>query len=220
MRLLLAEDDPILGDGVAAGLRQAGYNVDWLQDGREVATTLAAEEYDLLILDLNLPGVPGLRILEALRARGDRLPVIIMTARDAVSDRITGLDTGADDYLVKPFDLDELLARIRALLRRHHGRVRPELVNGKLRVDPAARTVILNDEGIPLARREFALLLILLENVGKVVPRSRIESSLYAWDEPVESNSLDVHIHNLRRKLGADCIRTVRGVGYTIDSAP
>ena len=219
MRLLLAEDDPILGDGVAAGLRHAGYNVDWLQDGREVAATLESEEFDLLILDLNLPGLPGLQVLEALRARGDRLPVIIMTARDAVSDRITGLDTGADDYLVKPFDLDELLARIRALLRRQHGRARPELVNGNLRLDPAARTVTLDREPVSLGRREFALLLILLENVGKVVPRGRIESSLYAWDEPVESNSLDVHIHNLRRKLGADRIRTVRGVGYTIDSA-
>jgi DNA-binding response OmpR family regulator len=217
MRLLLVEDDSLLGDGIRAGLEQGGNTVDWVRDGVAADLALRDGAYDAAILDLNLPRCDGLRVLRDLRERGDEVPVLILTARDTVSDRVTGLDTGADDYLVKPFDLDELSARLRALVRRRAGRANPLLTHGSLVLDPAARTVTAASQAVDLAPKEFAILLTLLENAGRVVSRGRLEESLYGWDEGVESNAIEVHIHHLRRKLGRDLIRTVRGVGYLVD---
>jgi DNA-binding response OmpR family regulator len=217
MRLLLVEDDNILGDGIRAGLAQEGYAVDWVQDGHAAELALGSESYDAVVLDLGLPRLSGLDVLRGLRVRHDDVPVLILTARDTVADRVGGLDAGADDYLVKPFDLDELLARIRALLRRRSGRAAPVLEQGAVALDPAAHTVTRDGEPVALSGREFALLQLLLENAGRVLSRARLEESLYGWGEEVESNAIEVHIHHLRKKLGADLIRTVRGVGYLID---
>jgi two-component system response regulator QseB len=216
MRLLLIEDDIILGDGVKVGLMQANYAVNWVTDGEAGEHALQVETYDALILDLSLPKKDGLKILQALRARGDKLPVLILTARDTVNDKVMGLDAGADDYLVKPFDLDELTARLRALLRRQYGRVRAEIEYGNLYLDPAAHTLTQAGQAITLSHREFAILQTLLENVGKVLSRTQLEESLYGWDDLIESNAVEVHIHHLRKKLGKDIIRTIRGVGYTV----
>ncbi len=220
MRLLLVEDDTLLGDGIRAGLAQEGYAVDWLQDGLQAKQAFATEAFDLVVLDLGLPRLSGVELLEGIRRAGNAVPVLILTARDTLADRIGGLDAGADDYLVKPFDLGELCARVRALLRRAHGRAEPLLRHGPLVLDPAAHTLTLEGEPVELPRREFIVLQMLLENAGNVVPRSRIEESLYGWSPEVESNTLEVYVHHLRRKLGADLIRTVRGVGYTIDTDP
>jgi two-component system response regulator QseB len=217
MRILLVEDDALLGDGIRAGLQHAGYTVDWFTDGLQADAGLRSEEFDVLILDLNLPRRSGLEILRKLRKRGNTLPVLILTARDTIEDRVQGLDAGADDYLVKPFDLDELTARVRALLRRSKGRSEPKLVHGSLVVDPAAHTVELDDEAVELPPREFALLELLLENTGKVQSRHKLEQALYGWTQDVDSNVVEVHIHHLRKKLGSNLIRTVRGVGYVID---
>ncbi len=217
MRLLLVEDDTLLGDGVRAGLTQQGYAVDWVEHAEAAQLALETGEYDLLILDLGLPGMPGLEFLTRLREAGEDLPVLILTARDAVSDRITGLDSGADDYLTKPFELEELGARIRALLRRRSGRASPVIRHGDLVMDPAAHEVTLRGEKVDISPREFAILQMLLENRGKVMSRNRLEEGLYSWNAEVESNTVEVHIHHLRRKLGADLIRTIRGVGYIID---
>ena len=216
MRLLLAEDDPMIGASVQRGLRQEGYGVDWLRDGREVEPALAATAYDLLLLDLGLPGRNGLDALVGLRAAGHSLPVLILTARDAVADRIRGLDSGADDYLVKPFDLDELAARVRALLRRHAGRADPVLRLGDLAFDPVARSVSLGGQPVALSARELALLEALLEQPGRPLSRAQLEERIYGWGEEVESNAVEVHIHSLRRKLGAHAIRNLRGVGYFV----
>ncbi|BAP57360.1 response regulator receiver:transcriptional regulatory protein, C-terminal [Thioploca ingrica] len=216
MRLLLIEDDIILGDGVKVGLMQANYAVDWVTDGEAGEHALQTESYEALILDLSLPKKDGLKILQALRTRGDKLPVLILTARDTVNDKVMGLDAGADDYLVKPFDLDELTARLRALLRRQYGRVRAEIEYGNLCLDPAAHTLTQAGQAITLSHREFAILQTLLENVGKVLSRTQLEESLYGWDDLIESNAVEVHIHHLRKKLGKDLIRTIRGVGYTV----
>jgi len=217
MRVLLVEDDPILGQGLKVGLGQAGYTVDWLEDGASADAALQDETFDLVVLDLGLPRMPGLDVLNHLRRRGDEVPVLILTARDAVGDRVAGLDAGADDYLVKPFDLDELTARLRALQRRHAGRPDPLLEHGEIVLDPAARRVTLRGEPVNLSQSEFSLLQVLLENAGRVLPRTRLEETLYGWDGEAESNSLEVFIHHLRKKLGADLIRTVRGVGYVIE---
>lgn len=217
MRLLLVEDDAILGDGIRAGLRQEGHAVDWVTDGYLAEQALRTEPYDLVILDLGLPRKPGLDILKALRAQGSDLPVLILTARDTVADRVAGLDGGADDYLVKPFALDELNARVRALHRRSKERGSPLIRHGEIIVDPAARTVTCDGVPIDLSTREFAVLQMLLENAGRVLSRARIEQSLYAWGAEVESNAVEVHIHHLRRKLGSSLIRTIRGVGYVVD---
>jgi two-component system response regulator QseB len=214
MRLLLVEDDPMIGESVRQGLRQDGFTVDWAEDGKDAELALKTESYALVILDLGLPGKSGLDLLEGLRRRGDGIPVLIMTARDAVPDRIRGLDTGADDYLVKPFDLKELSARIRALLRRRAGRSQPKIAYGGLTLDPATHEVTLRGKPLLLSSREFALLQALLEKPGVVLSRGRLEDILYGWGEEVESNVVEVHIHNLRKKLGEDIIRTVRGVGY------
>jgi DNA-binding response OmpR family regulator len=216
MRILLVEDDPQLGDGLSVGLRQAGFAVDWLQDGRAADHALQSESFDLVVLDLGLPGIDGMQVLQAARQRGLTAPVLVLTARDATGDKIAGLDAGADDYLVKPVDLDELAARLRALLRRSAGRAAPVLQRGELQLDPAARSVSLAGQPIDLPAREFALLQLLLENAGRVLSRSQIEQSLYGWREEPDSNALEVHIHHLRKKLGSDLIRTLRGVGYTI----
>ncbi len=214
MRILLAEDDPQLGDGLMVGLRQAGHAVDWVKDGQAADLALQSEPFDLLVLDLGLPRLEGLEVLRRLRARGQALPVLILTARDATGDKIAGLDAGADDYLVKPIDLDELAARVRALARRAAGSAQPVLQLGDLRIDPAARAVSLADTPVELSVREFSLLQLLAENAGRVMTRAQLEASLYGWHDEPDSNALEVHIHHLRRKLGAERIRTLRGVGY------
>jgi len=197
MRILLVEDDLQLGDGLMVGLRQAGFAVDWVRDGHAADLALSTETFDLVVLDLGLPR-------------------LILTARDATGDKVSGLDAGADDYLVKPIDLDELAARIRALTRRSAGRAAPLLTHGNLALDPAAHSVTLAGQPVDLASREFSLLQLLLESAGRVLTRSQLEQSLYGWGDEPDSNALEVHIHHLRRKLGSELIRTLRGVGYTI----
>ncbi|WP_374443476.1 response regulator [Pseudomonas panipatensis] len=217
MRILLAEDDLLLGDGIRAGLGLEGDTVDWVTDGLAAEQALSTDEFDLLVLDLGLPRRDGLDVLRGMRRRGDLTPVLILTARDKVADRVAGLDSGADDYLSKPFDLDELLARVRALTRRHTGRAQPALEHGELRLDPATHQVTLAGAPVELAPREYALLRLLLEQRGKVLSRSRLVEALYGWDGELESNAIEVHVHHLRRKLGNELIRTVRGIGYGID---
>ena len=214
MRILLAEDDPQLGDGLTVGLRQDGYAVDWVKDGVAADLALKSETFDLLVLDLGLPRLSGMEVLARLRGRGQPLAVLILTARDATSDKIAGLDAGADDYLVKPIDLDELAARVRALARRTAGRAAPLLQLGDLVLDPAARQVTLAGVQVDLSVREFSLLQTLMENNGRVMTRAQLEGSLYGWRDEPDSNALEVHIHHLRKKLGTDRIRTLRGVGY------
>jgi DNA-binding response OmpR family regulator len=216
MRVLLVEDDPQLGDGLMVGLRQAGFAVDWVKDGVAADVALATEPFGLMILDLGLPKLAGMDLLRRVRARGQDLPVLILTARDGIPDKIAGLDGGADDFLVKPVDLDELAARIRALARRAAGRAMPVLRHGGLVLDPAAHHVTLDDLPVELSTREFSLLHVLLENAGRVMSRAQLESSIYGWRDEPDSNALEVHVHHLRRKLGPEFIRTLRGVGYTI----
>lgn len=216
MRLLLVEDDPMIGAAIRAGLKRDGFALDWVRDGAAAGQALDTEPFELLLLDLGLPGGDGLQLLKALRGRGSTLPVLIITARDAVADRVAGLDAGADDYLVKPFDLGELAARIRALLRRKSGRTEPHLEHLGVVLDPAAHRVTQNGAEVVLSAREFALLELLLERPGAILSRSQLEERLYGWGEEVESNAVEVHIHGLRRKLGAQFILTVRGVGYRV----
>ncbi len=216
MRILLVEDDPQLGDGLTVGLRQAGFAVDWLRDGRSADQALQSEGFDLIVLDLGLPGLGGMEVLHRARQRGQGLPILILTARDATGSKIEGLDAGADDYLVKPIDIDELSARVRALLRRSAGRAAPLLVHGELSLDPAARQLTRAGKPVELSAREYALLQMLLESAGRVLTRSQLEQSLYGWGDEPDSNALEVHIHHLRKKLGSELIRTLRGVGYTI----
>ncbi len=220
MRILLVEDDRMLGDGVQAGLGAAGFTVDWVRDGEAALAALAGEGFAAVLLDLGLPRRDGLSVLASLRSAGNAVPVMILTARDQISDKVRGLDLGADDYMVKPFDLDELAARLRALVRRSSGRADACLRHGELVIDPAARTVTLRGEVVSLTGREFDLLSVLLDAAGRVLTRRVLEEQLYTWGEAVESNALEVHIHHLRRKLGSELIRTVRGVGYLIDEAP
>ena len=216
MRILLAEDDTLLGDGLRAGLRQAGFQVDWVRDGLAAERELRAQAYAAAVLDLGLPGMDGMDVLASVRRAGITLPVLVLTARDAVPDRIKGLDTGADDYVVKPVDLDELAARLRALVRRAAGQPQELLQAGGLQLDPAARTVQRDGEPVLLSTREFDLLQALMLNAGRVLSREQLEQHLYSWGREVESNAVEVHIHHLRKKLGADCIQTVRGVGYLL----
>jgi two-component system response regulator QseB len=216
MRLLLVEDDRMLGASVQRGLKLDGHAVDWVQDGSEAEAALAGEPYDLVLLDLGLPGRGGLEVLAELRRRHQPVPVLILTARDTVADRVAGLDAGADDYLTKPFDLDELAARVRALLRRSSGRAESVLELGELRLDPASHEVTLDGALVALSAREFALLQLLLEHPGRPLSRARLEERLYGWGEEVESNAVEVHVHALRRKLGPRWIKTLRGVGYVI----
>ncbi|HTL93795.1 MAG TPA: response regulator [Steroidobacteraceae bacterium] len=219
MRLLLVEDDAMIGEAIRAGLRREGFTIDWVHDGAGAAQVLRSEPFELLLLDLGLPGSDGLQLLKTLRERGESLPVLIITARDAVSDRVGGLDAGADDYLIKPFDLDELAARIRALLRRKSGRPAPLLEHQGVVLDPAAHRVTRNGSDVSLSPREFTLLQLLMERPGTILSRAQLEERLYGWGEEVESNAVEVHIHGLRRKLGAQFILTVRGVGYRLRPA-
>lgn len=216
MKLLLAEDDPMIGASMEQGLRQAGFTIDWTRDGKAAEEALLNGEYALLLLDLGLPRQDGLTLLNKIRQMNSVMPVLIVTARDAVSDRVTGLNLGADDYLVKPFDLDELIARVRALTRRHTGRAQACMQLGGLRLDPVRREVRLNEQLIALSQREFALLEALMERPGTVLSKEKLESHLYGWNDDVMSNAVEVHLHNLRRKLGAAWIRNVRGVGYKV----
>ena len=216
MRVLLAEDDAMIGASVRHGLRQDGFTVDWVSDGRAAELALADRVHDALVLDLGLPKRTGLEVLQAMRRRGDARPVLILTARDAVADRVAGLDAGADDYMVKPFELDELAARLRALLRRSAGRAASVLVHGELSIDPATREVRRNGEPVALSAREFALLEALLARPGAILSRAQLEEKLYGWSESVESNAVEVYIHALRRKLGTGFIRNVRGVGWMV----
>lgn len=214
MRILLVEDDELLGDGVQAGLTQAGFSTDWVKDGIAADLALKTGEYAAVVLDLGLPRLAGLELLRRLRAAGNKVPALILTARDAVEDRVTGLDGGADDYLVKPFDLHELAARLRALVRRSRGEAAPVIRVGDVELDPAARRATFRGQPVELAIREFALLHELMLNAGRVLSREQLGERLYAWGEEVESNALEVHVHHLRRKLAPELIRTVRGVGY------
>ncbi len=220
MRILLAEDDRMIGASVQKGLRQDGFTVDWVQDGRAAELALTEGVHDVLLLDLGLPRKQGLEVLEAMRRRGDTRPVLIVTARDAVADRVAGLDAGADDYVVKPFALDELAARIRALLRRQTGRADPVLAYGDIELRPATRETRVRGEPVALSPREFAILQALLARPGAVLSRAQLEEKLYGWEDEVESNAVEVHLHGLRRKLGAELIRNVRGVGWMIGKPP
>lgn len=216
MRLLLVEDDPMIGAGVQKGLRQDGFAVDWVRDGPTAELAVANESYALILLDLGLPRKDGLDVLATLRQRGNTTPVLVLTARDAVADRVKGLDSGADDYLVKPFDLDELAARIRALLRRQAGRAEPVIRHGELTLNPSTHEATLRGQALVLTAREFALLEALLERPGVILSRAKLEERLYGWGEEIESNAVEVYVHSLRKKLGADFIRNVRGVGYMV----
>jgi DNA-binding response OmpR family regulator len=216
MRILLAEDDLLLGDGLRAGLRQLGFQVDWVRDGIAAERELRAEPYAAAVLDLGLPGKDGLDVLAAVRRGGVTLPVLVLTARDAVPERIRGLDLGADDYVLKPVDLQELAARLRALVRRAHGQPQESLRVQDLVLDPAGRQVSRAGEPVALSAREFDLLQVLMLNAGRVMSREQLEQQLYSWGREVESNAVEVHIHHLRRKLGSTAIQTVRGVGYLL----
>ncbi|TLY88863.1 MAG: response regulator [Gammaproteobacteria bacterium] len=220
MRLLLVEDDVMIGEAIRSGLKREGFVVDWVHDAEAAARVLRTEPFELVLLDLALPGADGLELLRSERERGLALPVLIITARDAIADRVQGLDAGADDYLIKPFDLDELAARIRALLRRRAGRSAPRIEHLGVVLDPASHRVTQDGVEVSLSPREFALLQLLLERPGVILSRAQIEERLYGWGEELESNAVEVHIHGLRRKLGAQFILTVRGVGYRVRPAP
>lgn len=217
MRILLVEDDCMIGEAVSVALRDAAYAVDWVQDGETALRVLDNQEHQAVLLDLGLPKRDGLEVLRKLRADGSRLPVIIVTARDAVEDRIKGLDFGADDYLVKPFDVDELLARLRAIIRRQGGQAVPLLSNGRVTLDPASHEAQYADTVVQLSAREFALLHALLLRPGAILTRAKLEERIYGWNEEVESNAVDFLIHAVRKKLGADVIRNVRGAGWMVE---
>ena len=220
MRILLAEDDPILGDGLRAGLRQLGFQVDWVRDGVAAERELMSGDYAAAVLDLGLPLKDGLDVLQTLRSRKISTPVLVLTARDAVPDRIRGLDLGADDYVIKPVDLHELGARLRSLVRRAHGQVQDTLRCGPVTLDPSGRQVSLDGDTVTLSTREFDLLHALMINAGRVMSREQLEQQLYSWGYEVDSNAIEVHIHHLRRKLQPELIQTVRGIGYTMLRSP
>jgi DNA-binding response OmpR family regulator len=220
MRLLLVEDDPMIGESLEEGLRAENYAVDWVCDGSAAQRAAANGVYDLILLDLGLPGKQGIDVLTSYRNAGGEAAVLIITARDAPDDKIRGLDSGADDYLVKPFDFNEAFARIRALLRRRAGRMRPEIAHQGLVLDPSSHEATWQGAPLALSAREFALLQALLDKPGQVLAKATLEEKLYGWNEEVESNTIEVYIHRLRRKLGTDFIRNVRGVGYKVASAP
>ncbi len=216
MRVLLVEDDELLGDGICSGLKHYGHTVDWVKNGKAAYDVITSkqESFDIVVLDLGLPKLSGLDVLKNMRERSITTPVVILTARETIDDRVKGLDAGADDYLTKPFDLDELCARMRALQRRSKSRAKPLLTYGEISLDPAAHIVTYKGEPMLISRREFALLQKLLENAGRVISREQLNQTLYGWGENIDSNALEVHIHNLRKRFGSDLIRTIRGVGY------
>ena len=216
MRVLLVEDDPMIGESVRSGLRHEGFAVDWVEDGGAAELALATGVYDLMLLDLGLPKKEGMEVLRSLRQKKSTLPVMLITARDAVADRVKGLDAGADDYLVKPFDLEELAARVRALARRGAGQADSVLRHGPLMLNPATHEASIDAKPLVLSGREFALLQALIDRPGAVLSRTQLEEKLYGWQEEVGSNTVEVYIHALRKKLGAEFIKTVRGVGYTV----
>ena len=216
MRILVIEDDALLGDAIQTGLRQRGFATEWVKDGVAAELALRSGTFAAVVLDLGLPRLDGIALLRKERARGSKVPVLILTARDAVEDRVRGFDMGADDYVIKPVDLDELTARLRALVRRSRGEAAPLLAAGALRMDSAARTVLYQGKPVELQAKEFNLLQELLLNAGRVLSREQLEERLYAWGEEVESNAIEVHVHHLRRKLAPELIRTVRGVGYLL----
>lgn len=218
MRILLVEDDPMIGESVSEWLQGDGYAVDWLQDGDSALLALHTTPFALVILDLGLPGRDGLEVLKEIRSKESHIPVLITTARDTVDDRIAGLDSGADDYLIKPFDLEELSARIRALLRRSAGRADPLITRGRLMINPSTREVTFDGKPVILSAKEYALLEALAERKGLVLSRAQLESKLYNWDSTVGSNAIEVHIHHLRKKLSEDAIKTVRGMGYILET--
>jgi two-component system OmpR family response regulator/two-component system response regulator QseB len=216
MHVLLVEDDRMIGESVRAALKQDGHAVDWLRDGKSADTALGHEEFDIVLLDLGLPGKDGLDVLRALRARRGQTPVIVLTARDSVQDRVAGLDAGADDYLVKPFELDELSARMRAVVRRRSGHAESVIEVGEIRLDPSTREVTRAGVPVMLSAREYAVLEALMLRPGAILSRTQLEDRLYGWGDAIESNAVSVYVHQLRRKLGADAIRNVRGVGYYV----
>ncbi|MBQ8829375.1 MAG: response regulator [Burkholderiaceae bacterium] len=218
MRILLVEDDEMIGEAVVDGLKSEGYTVDWVKDGHSATIAMDTTPFSLVVLDLGLPGKDGLAVIKDVRRRHNSTPILITTARDTINDRIVGLDTGADDYLVKPFDLDELNARVRALLRRSAGRSDPIIKRGRLTINPSTREVIFNGEQILLSSKEYALLFALAERSGIVLSRVQLEEKLYNWDNSIGSNAIEVHIHHLRKKLTEDSIKTVRGVGYVLET--
>lgn len=217
MRLLLVEDDRLLGEGIEMGLKQQAYTVDWLQDGEAAVLAMLHDDYDAAVLDIGLPRKNGIEVLKDIRRKGRTVPVLILTAMDAIEDRVAGLDAGADDYLSKPFDLNELYARIRALIRRSAGRAEAKIIHGELELDPASHAVSLSGKPVELSRREYTVLLVLMENRGRVLSRRQLEQGLYGLGEEVESNAVEVHVHHIRKKIDSKLIRTVRGVGYIIE---
>lgn len=219
MRVLLVEDDELLGDGIRTGLKHYGHTVDWVKDGKSASDVVTSghENFDIIVLDIGLPKLSGLDVLKNMRERNLHTPVVILTARDSVDDRVKGLDAGADDYLTKPFDLDELCARMRALQRRSKARTKPVIIYDNITLDPASHVVKIGEEPVLVSRREFALLQKLLENAGRVISREQLNQTLYGWGENIDSNALEVHIHNLRKRFGTKLIRTIRGVGYMVE---
>jgi two-component system, OmpR family, response regulator QseB len=219
MRILLVEDDELLGDGLRVGLIQYQYNVDWVKNGMAAWSALQTEHFDMVILDLGLPGFSGEEVLKDMRSKNMDTPVIILTARDNKADLIKGLDGGADDYIIKPFDLEELCSRIRAVQRRTTSCAEPIITVGDITLDPATRLVFKSDQKVELSRREFVLMQVFMENVGCVLKRERLTQSLYGWGDDIDSNALEVHVHNLRKKFGSNLITTIRGVGYVLEKS-
>lgn len=219
MRILLVEDDDLLGDGLQVALSNEGHTVEWVEDGESADAALCADAFDLVVLDLRLPKMSGLEVLRSLRGRGDATPVLILTAMDAIDDRVKGLDLGADDYLVKPFDMKEFFARVRSLERRAKGRASVAIEVGPIALDPTAHAVSVSGKRIELSHKEFLVLRVLMEHAGQYLSRAQIEDRLYQWNNPVSSNAVEVHIHHLRKKLGIDLIKNVRGVGYIMEAA-
>jgi DNA-binding response OmpR family regulator len=219
VRILLVEDDTLLGEGLVLGLQRDNQSVDWVKNGESALSAMATTDYDAVILDIGLPKLSGLEVLQRIRRNGQQTPVLMLTAQNAVTDRVAGLDAGADDYLTKPFELTELNARLRALVRRSRGQTEQTIRHANLELNPAGHTVLFNHQPVDLSRREFAMLEALLSNVGRVLSRAQLEEKLYAWGDEIESNVIEVHIHHLRKRFGTELIKTVRGIGYLIPKA-